>query len=148
MKKKNRYDQILEAAKSALRGIEKCGGDLERFLEGEGLHLQHVDFLPSDVEAALYHDIIIVRKGEDPFREKLFVLHELGHFYLHSLCIGYYQSDLISVVKFEKEAETFASLILFPTIDAFETEKDFMMQSKLPPKTAKLRINFFRKTGI
>src|SRR5689334_8336081 len=102
-KKKNRYDQILEAAKSALRGIEKSGSDLERFIESEGLHIRYVDFLPNNIEAALYHDMILLKKNNNPFIEKLFILHELGHHYLHSICIGNYQADNILVRSKKKK---------------------------------------------
>ena len=144
---KNRYSQILEAAKTALRGIEKHGGDLERFIESEGMILERVDSLPHGV-ATIYGEMIIVVKNENPSVEKLRILHELGHVFLHSMCIGFYQMDDFIVKKKEREAQTFASLILFPTIDNFETEQDFIQQSGLPPKTARLRINFFRRTGI
>lgn len=128
--------------------MEKFGNDLERFVENEGLIIRRVDFLPEHTDAALYHDMIALKKNETPLMEKLYILHELGHHFLHSLCIGYYQSDLISILKFEKEAETFAALVLFPSIESFETEQDFINQCGLPPKTAKLRINFFRRNGI
>lgn len=147
MKQKNRYDQILEAATRTLRGIEKHN-DLERFIESEGLHLRYVDFLPDDVQAAFYESLIVVKKNSSPLIERLYILHELGHFFLHSMCIGYYQTDMIRVIKQEKEAEIFATLVLFPSLEKIETEKDFIMKSGLPEQTAKLRINFFRKTGI
>lgn len=107
-----------------------------------------MDFLPEHIEAVLYGSTIVVRKGIDPFKEKLYIYHEMGHHYLHSLCIGYYQTDKIMVIKQEKEAETFATLILFPSMERIETEKDFIMTSGLPEKSAKLRINFWKRTGI
>lgn len=137
----------MEAAKIVLRALEKNGNDLERVIESEGMKLERVDSLTHGV-AAIYGDMIIVKKDENPFVEKLRILHELGHVYLHSMCIGYYQLDDVVVRKKEREAQTFATLVLFPSIDTFETERDFILQSGLPPKTAKLRINFFRRTGI
>lgn len=150
MKRKSSYNkrhlQVLEAAKTVLRGIEKIG-DLERFIESIGLRLERVESLQG-AEAALLNDMIVVVRNGNPFIERLRVLHELGHHYLHSLCIGYYQTDKIMVIKQEREAETFAALILFPSLEKIETEKEFIITSGLPEKTAKLRINFWRRTGI
>ncbi len=92
--------------------------------------------------------MIIVVRDEDASKENLRILHELGHVFLHSMCIGFYQMDDVVVRKKEREAQTFATLVLFPSLDNFETEKEFILRSGLPEQTAKLRINFFRKTGI
>lgn len=130
-----------------LRGLEKNNNDLERFIESEGMRLEMVNSLRHGL-ATIRGDMIYVVKDESPIIEKLRTLHELGHVFLHSMCIGYYQTDLIRVIKEEREAQTFATLVLYPSIDNYNMEKDFIAECGMPLDTAKLRINFFRKTGI
>jgi Zn-dependent peptidase ImmA (M78 family) len=101
-----------------------------------------------DSDAEILGEVIFVRKELPDMYKLLCIGHELGHHVLHAKCIGYRITDKVLVKRTEREAETFASLILFPNLDAYESEQEFMKKSGLPPKTAKLRIQYFRRTGV
>jgi hypothetical protein len=121
---------------------------VERVLESYDMKILRTESLPEGEDAHVLGNTIFVRSKLARIYETLCALHELGHSLVHAKCIGYRVSDELLVRKQEREAETFATLVLHPSLQDYKDEQDFIALSGLPAASAKLRINFFRRTGI
>jgi len=112
------------------------------------MDILRTESLPPGEDAHVLGNTIVVRNKLPQIYEVLCALHELGHTLLHAKCIGYRISDDLLVRKQEREAETLATLVLHPTLKDYKTEQEFVLNSGLPHSSAKLRINFYRRTGV
>lgn len=128
--------------------VEKLstGTSVDSIVEDYGLIVRECDRLNTD-DAAVIGRIIFVRDRMPSIKRQLCILHELGHVLLHGLCIGYRMQDETFVKKQEREAETFAMLCLFPTVNDYDTEDDFIRRCGLSEATALLRLKYYRRTG-
>lgn len=142
-----REELILTSSQETRRLFAKYD-TIERVLNQYDMKILRTESLPEGEDAHVLGNVVFVRDKLPKIYEVLCVLHELGHNILHAKCIGYRVSDELLIRKQEREAETFATLVLHPSLKDYATEQDFISMSGLPAASAKLRINFFRRTGI
>jgi Zn-dependent peptidase ImmA (M78 family) len=128
--------------------LNSFDNDVDRTVDHYGLIVTDTHSEMGHTDAAIIGNVIFVRKNITPLYRNICVLHELAHHLIHAKCIGYRIEDKVLVSRDEREAETFAALVLFPSLKDYETEKQFKQESLLPPRTARARINYWKRTGI
>jgi Zn-dependent peptidase ImmA (M78 family) len=83
-----------------------------------------------------------------PYKQKIVAIaHEMFHDKFHPECVAFrVMGDLLTNIN-EGKAELFATLILYPTLESFDSEDDFILNCGLQDKSGLIRLNYFRKTG-
>lgn len=84
-----------------------------------------------------------------PYKQKIVSIgHEVFHDKFHPACVAFRIMDTWQVDINEGKAELFGTLVLYPTLEEFETEEGFISDCGLDETSAQIRLNYFRKTGI
>lgn len=83
-----------------------------------------------------------------PYKQKIVcIAHEMFHDRFHPECVAFREMSTLQTNINEGKAELFATLILYPTLESFESEDDFILNCGLQDKSGLIRLNYFRKTG-
>lgn len=83
-----------------------------------------------------------------PYKQKVVcIAHEMFHDRFHPECVAFRDMSTLQTNINEGKAELFATLILYPTLESFESEDDFILNCGLQNKSGLIRLNYFRKTG-
>lgn len=125
----------------------ECALDPDRWALRLGYHLYRSDLLDTNTLAVLRSGRMYLRPGLGRFEEILAIAHEHCHDKFHPECIAYRDLDLFQIDREEAQANTFATLCLYPSLEEFDTEDEFRAQSVMSERLTELRLAFKRKHG-
>jgi Zn-dependent peptidase ImmA (M78 family) len=95
----------------------------------------------------LFGDIIGIKTGMSHKEEVASIAHEICHDLFHASCIAYRVLREVEINKDEAEAETFASLVVFPSLTDYETADEFRRTCGTSSTLAEQRLKFFERHG-
>lgn len=142
----------VDFAREARKYLELSRFNIYSWCDFMGYELRDRDFFSPDGTGMIIRTpkrAYIGIKRTMPYKEKIVsIAHEVFHDKFHASCVAFRMLNSWQVDINEGKAELFATLVMYPTMEGFETEQDFISNSGLPYTSAEIRLNYFRRTGI
>ncbi len=142
---------MISYARELRTALDEANGDVDLWTARQGVELRRMK-LKHDTMAitvsTLFGPQIILRKGLSRKAEIASVAHELCHDRFHADCVAYRDMERQAIERNERQAEMFAGLVVFPSIEEYETHEAFRAgNSRLPENLIAARLEFRERYG-
>jgi Zn-dependent peptidase ImmA (M78 family) len=141
----------LDYAKQARQYLELAKHNIYVWCDFLGYELQERDFLTDDGTGIFLRTkkkAYIGINKKLPYKQKIVsIAHEMFHDHFHPECVAFRIMGSMQIDINEGKAELFGTLVLYPSLQDFETEDDFIRDCGLQDESAVIRLNYFRRTG-
>lgn len=136
----------LDRAKVLHRSLIESRGDIDKWVRAIGYKaLVRVSDLPDYTRAALFNGTAYIRDNTGWYDQVFAIAHEDTHRLFHAECVAYQDLDLFQIEKDETQADLVGMLVLYPSLEGFETEEEFIRTCPLGEYLARLRVKYHHR---